>query len=85
MKMFITILLVFIISLFIFYCVVYAAYIFFLIKDEKKMNNRTAKKLRKEVKNVYIQAQSVLYDQIKSMNFSQRLRFAFMILFKKLK
>ena len=49
------------------------------------MNNRAAKKLRKEVKNVYIKAQGVLYDEIKNMNFGRRFRFALMILFKRLK
>ena len=49
------------------------------------MNNRTARKVRKEVKNVYIKAQGVLFDEIKAMSFGKRFRFALMILFKRLK
>lgn len=52
---------------------------------EKKMSGKNDRKIRKEVKNVYIKAQGVLYDQIKTMSFGKRLRFAFMIIFKRLK
>lgn len=49
------------------------------------MSGKNDRKIRKEVKNVYIKAQGVLYDQIKAMSFGKRLHFAFMIIFKRLK
>lgn len=49
------------------------------------MSGKNDRKIRKEVKNVYIKAQSVLYDQIRAMPFGKRFRFAMMILFKRLK
>ena len=49
------------------------------------MSGKNDRKIRKEVKNVYVKAQGVLYDQIKAMSLEKRLRFAFMIIFKRLK
>ncbi|MCQ2575314.1 MAG: hypothetical protein MJ162_01125 [Treponema sp.] len=49
------------------------------------MSGRNDRKIRKEVKGVYIKAQEVLYENIKKMSFGKRLRFAFMIIFKRLK
>ncbi len=49
------------------------------------MNGKSSRKLRKEVKNVYVKAQSVLYDEIKKMKFRERMKFALMIIFKRLK
>lgn len=49
------------------------------------MSGKNDRKIRKEVKNVYIKAQGVLYEQIKAMSFCKRFRFAMMIIFKRLK
>lgn len=49
------------------------------------MSGKNDRKIRREVKNVYIKAQEVLYEEIKKMSFGKRLRFAFMIIFKRLK
>ena len=49
------------------------------------MSGKNDRKIRKEVKNVYIKAQEVLYEEIKKMSFGKRFIFALMIIFKRLK
>lgn len=49
------------------------------------MSGKNDRKIRKEVKNVYVKAQGVLYDEIKKMSFLKRFVFAMMIIFKRLK
>lgn len=49
------------------------------------MSGKNDRKIRKEVKGVYIKAQEVLFDKIKSMSFGQRLRFCFLVMFKRFK
>lgn len=39
------------------------------------MSGKNDRKIRKEVKNVYIKAQGVLYDQIKAMSFGKKIAF----------
>lgn len=49
------------------------------------MSGRNDRKIRKEVKGVYIKAQEALYEQLKNMSFSKRLLFCLMVLFKRFK
>ena len=49
-------------------------------KNDKKIR----KSVNKKVKDAYVKAQGVLYDQIKEMPLSKRFVFALMILFKRL-
>ncbi len=49
------------------------------------MSGKNDRKIRKEVKNVYVKAQGVLYEEIKAMGFCKRFIFAMMIIFKRLK
>ena len=50
-----------------------------------KMSGKNDRKIRKEVRGVYIKAQEVLYEEIKKLSFGKRVRFALMVIFKRLK
>lgn len=49
------------------------------------MSGKNDRKIRKEVRGVYIKAQEVLYEEIKKLSFGKRVRFALMVLFRRFK
>ena len=50
----------------------------------EKNDRKIRKSVNKKVKDAYVKAQGVLYDQIKEMPLGKRFVFALMILFKRL-